>query len=151
MKDLHRRTRGLNLLSELIGEKAWELEQAVFECARNTEMTDYESKIRQMYWNIRQRPELLGLYSWETLVRLDDNCLGEGTSTETWLNKYHEDVKCQHILLHEEHRSEMKEGALKCKRCGSYDISVHQQQTRSADEGITTFCECQQCFLRWKM
>jgi DNA-directed RNA polymerase subunit M/transcription elongation factor TFIIS len=39
----------------------------------------------------------------------------------------------------------------KCGRCKTTDISFSFLQTRSADEGTTTFCECLQCGSRWKM
>ena len=37
----------------------------------------------------------------------------------------------------------------KCKACGSTNITISQRQTRSADEGMTEFYECQ-CGKRWK-
>ena len=39
----------------------------------------------------------------------------------------------------------------RCRKCGSTDVEWHQRQTRSADEGITTFCMCRGCGKRWKM
>jgi DNA-directed RNA polymerase subunit M/transcription elongation factor TFIIS len=40
---------------------------------------------------------------------------------------------------------------LRCKKCGSNDISHEFLQTRSADEGTTIFCTCTKCKKRWKM
>jgi DNA-directed RNA polymerase subunit M/transcription elongation factor TFIIS len=40
---------------------------------------------------------------------------------------------------------------LRCKKCGSNDISHEFLQTRSADEGTTIFCFCTRCKKRWKM
>ncbi|KFY06554.1 hypothetical protein V492_07968 [Pseudogymnoascus sp. VKM F-4246] len=40
--------------------------------------------------------------------------------------------------------------ALKCGRCGQKKVSYSQAQTRSADEPMTTFCECTVCGNRWK-
>lgn len=37
-----------------------------------------------------------------------------------------------------------------CKRCKSRMITYYDQMTRSADEAITTFYECQACNHRWK-
>jgi len=41
--------------------------------------------------------------------------------------------------------------ALRCGRCGQRKVSYSQAQTRSADEPMTTFCECTVCGNRWKV
>jgi transcription elongation factor S-II len=40
--------------------------------------------------------------------------------------------------------------ALTCGKCGQKKVSYTQAQTRSADEPMTTFCECLHCGNRWK-
>lgn len=40
--------------------------------------------------------------------------------------------------------------ALRCGKCGQKKVSYSQAQTRSADEPMTTFCECTVCGNRWK-
>ena len=42
-------------------------------------------------------------------------------------------------------------GALRCMACGADNIVVQQKQTRSADEGMTVFCGCQECGRQWRM
>jgi transcription elongation factor S-II len=37
-----------------------------------------------------------------------------------------------------------------CSKCKKKEVSYSQAQTRSADEPMTTFCECQNCGNRWK-
>ena len=44
---------------------------------------------------------------------------------------------------------EIEEGVLECK-CGSKRTISFQRQTRSADEGSTTFAQCVECGTRWK-
>jgi len=41
--------------------------------------------------------------------------------------------------------------ALRCGRCQQKKVSYSQAQTRSADEPMTTFCECTVCGNRWKV
>lgn len=40
--------------------------------------------------------------------------------------------------------------ALRCGKCKQKKVSYSQAQTRSADEPMTTFCECTVCGNRWK-
>lgn len=44
---------------------------------------------------------------------------------------------------------EIVEGVLECK-CGSKKTISFQKQTRSADEGATTFAQCTVCGNKWK-
>ena len=41
--------------------------------------------------------------------------------------------------------------SLQCGKCGQRKVSYSQAQTRSADEPMTTFCECTVCGNRWKV
>lgn len=41
--------------------------------------------------------------------------------------------------------------ALRCGKCKQKKVSYSQAQTRSADEPMTTFCECTVCGNRWKV
>ena len=57
-------------------------------------------------------------------------------------------------LLEELARGELADlpdnAGVRCKRCGSNEVSYEFLQTRSADEGTTIFCTCR-CGKRWKM
>ena len=44
---------------------------------------------------------------------------------------------------------EIEKGVLICK-CGSQKTISFQRQTRSADEGFTTFAQCIECGTRWR-
>lgn len=50
-------------------------------------------------------------------------------------------------------KASTKEGAdtVKCNKCGSADVSILLRQTRSADEGMSSFATCQNCGSRWKL
>ena len=41
--------------------------------------------------------------------------------------------------------------SLTCGKCGQKKVSYSQAQTRSADEPMTTFCDCTVCGKRWKV
>ena len=43
-----------------------------------------------------------------------------------------------------------EEGALDCYRCNSKKTISYQRQTRSADEGATTFARCTECNYNWR-
>lgn len=40
---------------------------------------------------------------------------------------------------------------VRCRRCGSEEVSWEEKQTRSADEAATLFCVCATCKNRWVM
>jgi DNA-directed RNA polymerase subunit M/transcription elongation factor TFIIS len=56
----------------------------------------------------------------------------------------------QDIRLPKNIKKEKKKGVNRCKRCGSWYTTFTQAQTRSADEGITTFVQCEDCSFRYK-
>lgn len=39
---------------------------------------------------------------------------------------------------------------IQCGKCKQFNVKYTQAQTRSADEPMTTFCECMNCGTRWK-
>jgi DNA-directed RNA polymerase subunit M/transcription elongation factor TFIIS len=43
------------------------------------------------------------------------------------------------------------EALVRCRRCGSAEVTWDEKQTRSADEGATVFCACATCKHRWTM
>jgi DNA-directed RNA polymerase subunit M/transcription elongation factor TFIIS len=45
---------------------------------------------------------------------------------------------------------EVEEGVLECNKCNSKKTFSFQCQTRSADEGSTTFAQCANCGNKWK-
>ena len=46
---------------------------------------------------------------------------------------------------------QIEEGIYTCKKCNCSKTYSYQLQTRSADEGMTTFIECSQCKNKWRI
>lgn len=80
-----------------------------------------------------------GTWNAESLAKLDKDVL----NPEKW-------QQIQDIRLPKNIVKERKKGVNRCKKCGSWYTTFTQAQTRSADESITTFVKCEDCFARFK-
>lgn len=134
---------------------ARDVEGAVFYAAYTRQCT-YGDKMLQLACNFKLRgPDLLHTYTVHALPFLSDAVLAEGTPVEAWWEAHNARLETQQNMVFEEAKFEEGEqlnvGLLICNRCHSRSISVQQQQIRSADEGMTVFCTCNKCNLRWKM
>lgn len=113
----------------------------------------YRDKIRSLYQNLRNKsnPELK--------VRV----LGGEITAARLVAMTHEELKSQqqrkadaaiakenmnNAMVPQEQKSVST--SLQCGKCGQKKVSYSQAQTRSADEPMTTFCECTACGNRWK-
>jgi transcription elongation factor S-II len=113
----------------------------------------YRDKIRSLYQNLRNKsnPDLK--------VRI----LGGEISPARLVVMSHEELKSKqqiatdaaiakenmnNAMVPQEQKSVST--SLQCGKCGQKKVSYSQAQTRSADEPMTTFCECQFCGNRWK-
>jgi transcription elongation factor S-II len=147
--ELDRRIRGIQMLCAFLKNPrvCAEIEYHVY-CYVREDCSDYEAKLRQIGWNCKKKPDLLNIPMCQ-LVQYDDSMLASGTDVDTWMQDFK--VRNSHFASFLEDKNCVEDGVLKCRRCNSCDISIHQKQTRSADEGITNFCECLKCGLRWKL
>jgi DNA-directed RNA polymerase subunit M/transcription elongation factor TFIIS len=59
-------------------------------------------------------------------------------------------VQIQEENAFQEHPPDLEEGVLECGRCHSKRTYSFQRQTRSADEGATTYSQCALCGHRWR-
>ena len=138
----------------------------IFECARTIEesiyaitvvqKTEYERKVLQVAWNLLQNGRLLlQKYPPAMLVSLDNSLLAEGTAVEWWWATHNKKLNLEKVLLNDEaafdETEQLANSGLTCNRCHSRLIAIQQQQIRSADEGMTVFCTCKKCGMRWKM
>jgi transcription elongation factor S-II len=142
--------------SKQILESAKGIEQAALDLPAakgDSSAAAYRDKIRSLYQNLRNKsnPELK--------VRV---LTGEVTPTRLVVMT-HEELKSKeqraadaaiakenmnNAMVAQEQKSVST--ALQCGKCGQKKVSYSQAQTRSADEPMTTFCECLVCGNRWK-
>lgn len=83
-------------------------------------------------------------------VRIED-ILSEKPAT-TWDSSLYarETANIQKHNISNTYKPEVREGVLQCKLCGGKKTLYYQMQTRSADEGMTTFYTCAGCGNRWR-
>lgn len=132
--------------------KAVEVEQAAFD-AFDGETDKYKTKMRVLFMNLKNRtnPKLatrvLGNeITADKFVRMDE---AELKSAE--LRKLEEVLKKDNMNKAQVPMAEKSiSDALECGKCKQKKVSYSQAQTRSADEPMTTFCECMACGHRWK-
>lgn len=152
------RVRALTLLMNtkvLTLQQARQLEAEAF-ASTFAQRASYTDKVLQLAHNVRATGgELMRAFSADVLVLLDDAALARGTDVEAWWEAHEAQLRHHRQLLHDEAKFEEMEqqssGTLTCNRCHSRSVTVQQQQIRSADEGMTVFCTCTKCGMRWKM
>ncbi|KAF8469651.1 transcription factor S-II, central domain-containing protein [Kalaharituber pfeilii] len=133
-------------------DRARAVERAVFSVSNRTDNT-YKAKIRSLYLNLKDKKN-------PNLRRrvITGEISPERISTMTSQEMASEERRAEDQRLEEENmREAMKPTAVRsttdqfpCGKCGKRKVAYSQAQTRSADEPMTTFCECVICGHRWK-
>ena len=113
----------------------------------------YKEKIRSLYQNLKNKSN-----PW-----LRQKLLNGKVTPEKFVVMTHEEMKSREqrdqekkiekenldkAMVAQEEKSVST--ALECGKCHKKRVSYTQAQTRSADEPMTTFCECLECGNRWK-
>jgi transcription elongation factor S-II len=133
--------------------RAIEVEQAAFDTFKG-DNADYRSKLRSLFQNLKtvsnrelgQRVMSGEITPSQFVVMSQDELKSaERRKADEKLNK--ENLLKAQVPTEDKSVSD----ALKCGRCGQKKVSYTQAQTRSADEPMTTFCECTVCGNRWKV
>ena len=133
--------------------KAMEVEQAAYDNF-NGDNADYRSKLRSLFQNLKtvsNRELGQRVMSGEitapqfVVMNQDELKSAERRKADAKLNK--ENLLKAQVPTEDKSVSD----ALKCGRCHQKKVSYTQAQTRSADEPMTTFCECTVCGNRWKV
>jgi len=132
--------------------KAMDIEQAAYNTFKG-DTPDYRAKLRSLFQNLKNK----------TNRELGTRVMSGEISAARFVVMSHEELKSAERRKEDEKLNEenMKKAqvptaersisdALKCGKCGQKKVSYSQAQTRSADEPMTTFCECTVCGNRWK-
>jgi transcription elongation factor S-II len=133
--------------------KAMEVEQAAHDNFKG-DNADYRAKLRSLFQNLKTvsnrelgQRVMSGEITASQFVVMNQEELksAERRKADAALNK--ENLLKAQVPTEDKSVSD----ALKCGRCGQKKVSYTQAQTRSADEPMTTFCECTVCGNRWKV
>ncbi|CAK7208308.1 transcription elongation factor TFIIS [Sporothrix bragantina] len=132
--------------------KAIEVEKAAF-VAYKGETTDYRAKLRSLFQNLKNKsnPALArrvvsGEIAADAFVVMSSDELKSAHLKKLESDLAKENMKKAQVPMTEKSISD----ALTCSKCKQKKVSYTQAQTRSADEPMTTFCECTVCGHRWK-
>lgn len=133
-----------------------------FTVARATEATmhalatsrdDYTDRVVRMVHNLTQNPRLVEQHG-AALPFLTDTTMARGTIIEDVERETAMHQQRFNQMLQEKYdtiNQETYRSTLKCRRCGSSEVTWQQKQTRGADESMTCFCTCTKCSNRWTM
>jgi len=150
-------------LSPLLGDRTDEVEECVYHLTlsegrqrriicepHNTYFQQiYIDRARSLYYNLKNNAEFL-----ETLQSTQD--------ISEILKQSHQEINplrwktlmdkktIRDMLLYDKRLEEASTDTFRCNKCGKNECSYYLQQTRSADEPMTTFVTCLNCSFRWK-
>ena len=119
----------------------------------NTASPVYKDKVRSLYQNLKNKSN----------PKLRVRILNGEIAPQRFVTMSHEEMKSRqqreedikiakenmnNAMVAQEEKSVST--SLECGKCHQKKVSYSQAQTRSADEPMTTFCECLNCGNRWK-
>jgi DNA-directed RNA polymerase subunit M/transcription elongation factor TFIIS len=109
---------------------------------------EYQDRVLRTAFNMSHMTQPLS----SEIPLLSDVQLGKGTLIQKIEQERNARlVRFQKML--DDKYEEMNDGnfhaIVRCRRCGSEDVTWEEKQTRSADEGATLFCSCTVCKNRW--
>lgn len=133
--------------------KAVAVENAAFSFFKS-ESPEYKKKIRSLFSNLKnkankelRRGVLTGDITPERFVAMTDEDLKSEELRKKEMELEKENMMKAQVPMAEKSISD----SLECGKCKMKKVSYTQAQTRSADEPMTTFCECMNCGNRWKV
>jgi transcription elongation factor S-II len=129
------------------------IETAAFGHFKSSTSAEYKAQIRSLFQNLKMKPNAnlrqdvySGAISPQTFVAMttEDLKSAEKKAEDKALEK--ENMNAAMTAKEEKAIST----TMQCGKCKAFKVSYSQAQTRSADEPLTTFCECVSCGHRWK-
>ncbi|KAI9680165.1 MAG: RNA polymerase II elongation factor [Trizodia sp. TS-e1964] len=138
----------------VILKRAIDIERATLTLMGPETTSAYKTKLRSLYQNLKNRQSLelrqnvvSGVISATQLVTMTHAELRSSERREADEKLIKENMDKAMVAQAERSIST----SLTCGKCGKKEVSYTQAQTRSADEPMTTFCECVNCGNRWKV
>lgn len=132
---------------------ARQVETAAFTNAGGTVNDSYKQKMRSLFQNLKNKSN----------PALRKNVLSGRIAPKTFVTMTHDEMKSDSRRAEDEilEKQNMNESMVaqveksistefQCGKCKQRKVAYSQAQTRSADEPMTTFCECMNCGNRWK-
>ncbi|KAL8966735.1 MAG: hypothetical protein Q9183_003237, partial [Haloplaca sp. 2 TL-2023] len=132
---------------------AMAVEEAAFQKFGPETKEAYKTKVRSLFQNLKNKSN----------PTLRVRVLSNEITPERFVVMTHEDLKSAEQKKQDlEYQKENMKNAevakpersistsFECGKCKQKKVAYNQAQTRSADEPMTTFCECQNCGNRWK-
>ena len=118
--------------------------------AFSTTHRSYVDKIQQLVYNMHANQALCKMNA--SVTMLSDHDMARGTIVEEIEREGNAQRLRFEQIIQEKYemvnRVSYKE-TMRCRRCGSGDVTCEQKQTRGADEAMTIFCTCSKCQNRW--
>ena len=132
---------------------ARDVELAAYNTYQSETSDQYKTKMRSLYQNLKNKSN----------PQLRRRVLSSEISPKRFVTMTHEELKsaerrAEDARLEKENMNQAMvaqveksiSASLTCGKCRQKKVSYSQAQTRSADEPMTTFCECTNCGNRWK-
>lgn len=117
--------------------------------AAATTVQEYHDRIIRCAYNLKLN-QAIGI----NVVYDSDAILSAGTVVgRIYAEREAKKIRFERMLQekYEALDDEKFQAIVRCRRCGSEEVSWEEKQTRSADEGSSVFCVCTKCKNRWVM